>query len=489
MEGTGIRLAGTRKLVSRMRAAPQLFLQRVGKVVTSDDHCLHRHGGRGLPMKRAIVGAGSMLMLVGCMTGPTVETIASKGQLVGLDGYTLSASHTVRVDCKKVGTRALTSMGTTTSDGTAALSTDGGSVYAWAKDVVIPASCWVPVGPGIAASRVYATDVDEGARMAHVEDVLCAFEQMYAGSSPMQAGQACAERFPHRELRAPSGLATDTNPLTGMGAVQTLASGFGWAEGPLWDADDASLVFTDIAADEIRRLKNGVLTTVVQGTSTFTNGLDYDAEGSRLECQHATQRVIKRSPSGTITVVASTFGGLPFNSPNDAIAHASGTIFFTDPTYGSLPDLGGAVPQQPHQGVYRVAIGTGAVTLVDGTRQQPNGIALSPDHATLYVTDTQAGVVVQYPVTASGAAGPGSVLANVAQPDGLAVDVNGSLYVASSAGVTVLRPDGTSWGTIALPTAATNVAFGGTDRKSLYVTTPSALHRVTLAVPGLPAAF
>lgn len=441
-------------------------------------------------MKHEILGAGPIIALAGCMTGSTVESIASKAESVELDGYTLGASHEVRVDCKPVGRRGLTSMGTATSAADAALSRNGGSIHAWSRSVVIPPDCWVPVAPGVAATRVYATDEDEGLRMVHVEDVLCALDEIDAGATPMQAGHACAERFAHRELRAPSGLPTDTNPLAGMGAVQTLATGFGWAEGPLWDADDGALVFTDIAADEILELEDGVVTTLVESSDTFTNGLDYDAGGSRIECEHKTQRVIKRAPGGSTTVVAAAFQGVPFNSPNDAIVHVSGAIFFTDPTYGSLPDLGAAVPQQPHQGVYRVALDTGVVTLVDDELEQPNGIALSPDHATLYVTDTQAGVVMRYPVDASGTTGAGAVLANVAQPDGMAVDVNGNLYVAGSAGVAVLEPDGSSWGTIGgLPAAATNVAFGGSDRKSLYITTPGAVHRVALAVPGVPASF
>jgi gluconolactonase len=98
-------------------------------------------------------------------------------------------------------------------------------------------------------------------------------------------------------------------------------------------------------------------------------------------------------------------------------------------------------------------------------------------------------VVMQYPVSPGGNAGAGSVLAYVQAPDGMAVDVNGNLYVAASSGVVVLRPDGSGWGTIALPEAATNVAFGDEDRRSLYVTTPGALHRVVLGVPGAPASF
>lgn len=428
----------------------------------------------------------------GCMTGPTVQSIPSQAQAVTLEGYTLTGARMVRVECKQVGVRGTVSMGTTISAAAPTLSTNGGAIHAWSTSVQVPASCWVPVAPGVAATRVYATDVeevDENVRMVHVEDLLCALYELDDGATPAQAGQACAERFGHRELRAPSGLAVGADPLAGMGPVQTLANGFGWAEGPLWDADGGALVFTDVAADRIHRLENGVLSTLVEGTLAYTNGLDHDAEGSRLECQHGTQRVIRRSPGGRTTVVAATFQGAPLNSPNDVIAHASGTIFFTDPTYGSLPQLGGVVPQQPWQGVYRVALDTGVVTLVDDGLAQPNGIALAPDHTALYVSDTEGDVVVRYPVADDGTTGAGTELAPVPAPDGMAVDVDGNLYVASSAGVVVLRPDGTSWGTIALPEPPTNVAFGDADRRSLYVTSPGAVHRAGVGVPGMPASF
>lgn len=425
----------------------------------------------------------------GCMTGPTVQSIQSQAQGVTLAGYTLTGAHTVRVSCKQVGVRGTIAMGTTLSAAAATLTPNGHAIHEWSTSVQIPASCWVPVAPGVAATRVYATDVDEGVRMVHVEDLWCALHELDDGATPAQAGQACAERFAHRELRAPSGLVVGADPLAGMGPVQTLATGLLWAEGPLWDADGGALVLTDVAADRIHRLENGVLSTLVEGTLAYTNGLDYDAEGNRLECQHGAQRVIRRAPGGRTTVVAATFQGAPFNSPNDVIAHASGTIFFTDPTYGSLPQLGGVVPQQPWQGVYRVALDTGVVALVDAALAQPNGIALSPDHATLYVSDTAGDVVVWYPVADDGTTGAGTELAPVGAPDGLAVDVDGNLYVASSAGVVVLRPDGTSWGTIAVPEPPTNVAFGDVDRRSLYVTSPGAVHRVVLGVPGVPASF
>jgi gluconolactonase len=138
---------------------------------------------------------------------------------------------------------------------------------------------------------------------------------------------------------------------------------------------------------------------------------------------------------------------------------------------------------------YGTEFGTREVTLVDHDLLQPNGIALSPDHATLYVGDTEGNVVMAYPVAEDGTTGEGAWFADISAPNGLAVDVNGNVYVAGSAGVVALRHDGVAWGTIALPEAPTNVAFGGSNRRTLYVTAPTAVYGVRLGVPGLPASF
>ena len=129
----------------------------------------------------------------GCMTGPTVQSIPSQAQAVTLEGYTLTGARMVRVECKQVGVRGTVSMGTTISAAAPTLSTNGGAIHAWSTSVQVPASCWVPVAPGVAATRVYATDVeevDENVRMVHVEDLLCALYELDDGATPAQAGSA-----------------------------------------------------------------------------------------------------------------------------------------------------------------------------------------------------------------------------------------------------------------------------------------------------------
>jgi gluconolactonase len=430
----------------------------------------------------------SSTVLSGCIIGPTVDTLGSKNEVVDFLGYSIDPSQQVAIDCRQVGKRTTQQIGaTTTSDSEPSFSMNGGSVYVWTKSAAIPSACWNPVGPGIAAARVFARNVADGAIHYHVEDMTCVGDELADGQPPDAAGLSCAETFRHLEFRAPSGIAAGANPLTGMGVVQTVATGFGWAEGPVWDADDGSLVFTDIAADRIHKVKNGSVSTVVAPTGAFTNGLDYDASGNRLECQHKNQRIVRRSASGSASVLASTWNGLPFNSPNDAIGHSSGAVFFTDPIYGSLPDLGNATPQQPYKGVYRVS--GGVVSLVSSNLQGPNGIALSPDQTKLYVADYEANVVVSHTVAVDGSTGDAAPFATPSSPDGLAVDVDGNVYVAALTGIDVFKPDGTSWGSIPIAQKPTNVAFGNSDRKTLYVTAPTAVYRVSLGVPGLPAAF
>lgn len=437
-------------------------------------------------MTRIVGLALALTPSIACVIGPTVDALATKATPVHVTGYSLAASRSVALDCKKVGTSSVHSaFATTTSAATAGFTSGGGSVYAFAKDAVIPADCWVPAGPGIAAARVYARDVTSGNVHLHVEDVLCAAGYMIEGADPATSGLACAEPFRHLELHAPSGIVPGANPLAGLPAVQQLASGFGWLEGPIYDYAANGLYFTDIANDKIHKYALGSVSTSVQGSGTFTNGMDYDGNGNRVECQHKTQRVVHRTASGT-TVVASTWQNHPFNSPNDVISHAKGALFFTDPTYGSWPNLGAATPHQPYQGVYRVDI-DGPISLVSSALSQPNGIALSPDHATLYVADTASNEIVAFPVDEDGFTGAAVSFADVDTPDGMTVDIDGNLYVASASGVVVLAPSGSAWGTIPVPAQPTNVAFG--EVSTLFITTQTTLYSVQLPIPGLPASF
>jgi gluconolactonase len=226
--------------------------------------------------------------------------------------------------------------------------------------------------------------------------------------------------------------------------------------------------------------------------ATSTNGLGTDTKGDLLACERWNGAVVRLSARGR-AVLAERYpqpGGLPLNAPNDIVVRADGNIYFTDTKWGARPG-----PHAPHA-VYRIA--------PDGTLSaafavsMPNGVALSPDGATLYVGSDEQNVVWRLPVDAAGAAGPATVIADAAHvpgglfrvPDGICVDDTGALYVANNSddvrAIQIFTPEGRFLGGIPIPERPSNCTFGGPDRRTLFVTTLHAIFAVTVPTPGLP---
>ncbi len=171
-------------------------------------------------------------------------------------------------------------------------------------------------------------------------------------------------------------------------------------------------------------------------------------------------------------------GGLSFNSPNDIAVRSDGNLYFTDPTYL----LGNRTSEQPARAYRRAP--SGALSVID-QGANTNGITLSPDETRLYLAHLGGGQnnVVVFDVDASGALGQPQPFLNVGS-DGMAIDCAGNLYITRD-GVSVYSPEGDLIGTLAAPGAA-NVAFGGPERRTLYITATTNLLAVELAIPGLP---
>jgi gluconolactonase len=271
-------------------------------------------------------------------------------------------------------------------------------------------------------------------------------------------------------------------PVPKGATVELVDDGFEFTEGPIWYR--GTLLFSDIPANTVYQwtAENG--SNVFMKPSGHANGLAIDTSGHLLLAQHDGQ-IGRRTEDGSVTVLAEAYGGKRLNSPNDLTVASDGTIYFTDPPYGV--DEGDR--ELSFSGVYRLSP-EGDLTLLTKTFARPNGVCLSPNDSTLYVNDSQETLVRAYDVTEDGDIANGRSFAAPTDEDaegstdGMKVDAEGNLYTTGPGGVWVYGPDGTQRARIAVPKAPTNLAFGGPDRKTLYITARPHVYRVSVNIPG-----
>lgn len=252
-----------------------------------------------------------------------------------------------------------------------------------------------------------------------------------------------------------------------------------FCEGPVW-LPDGFLLFSDIPANKILKWQEGGSLTVWREDSGMSNGIALDRQGRLITCEHGNRRVARTEPDGSITVIAETIGGKKFNSPNDVAVRSDGMMFFTDPNYG----LSGRPAELTVEAVYRVVPGEEPAQVADGF-SKPNGIAFSPDESLLYVADTARAHVRVFQVAADGTLSGGEVFAQMGNPDGMKVDVEGNLYVTSSIGIPVYNPQGERIELIIVPQQPANCGFGDADFKTLYITAQTGLYKVRTKFAGM----
>lgn len=269
-------------------------------------------------------------------------------------------------------------------------------------------------------------------------------------------------------------------------APEEVASGFRFTEGPLWHPG-GYLIFSDIPADTIYLLDPDTRrATPWRHPSGNSNGLAFDRQRRLVACEHGNRRVSRTEADGTITPLATHDGGRRLNSPNDVVVRSDGAIFFTDPPYGCPPEE----KELPYNGVYRIDP-SGEVTLLLDDFDRPNGLAFSPDEQTLYIDDTIRRHIRAFDVAADGNLSNGRVFAEMASdmeggPDGMKVDLEGNVYCTGPGALWVFRPNGDLVGQVIGPQRPANLAFGGEDRRTIYLTARTAVYALRARVPGAP---
>lgn len=244
-----------------------------------------------------------------------------------------------------------------------------------------------------------------------------------------------------------------------VGPLEPAGEGYTFTEGPLWVPSEG-WIFTDIGPQNVQRADGSVL----RSDSGGANGLALDREGRLLMCEGGAKRISRLEHDGSVTALAEGYKGKPFNAPNDLVVRSDGTIFFTDPESLRKDEKG----ELGFSGVYAISP-DGTLTLLIDDALYPNGIGLSPDEKTLYVSDTRQAHIRAFDLSALSVSN-GRVLCEVRIPDGLAVDGAGNVWCSSTAGISVFDAAGTPLGKIKVPMMPTNCAFGGEDGKTLFVT-------------------
>jgi gluconolactonase len=317
-----------------------------------------------------------------------------------------------------------------------------------------------------------------------------------ASLAPSLASAQFARESPRLEIRR---LDARFDAIVAMdAAAEKVVAGHVWLEGPTWDARRGTLFFSDVVKNRLWRWTPGAGTDLVLERSGYasrapfagpepgSNGTALDAAGRVLMCEHGDRRVTRLEPDGAKTVLAERYQGRRLNSPNDLVLARNGDVYFTDPPFGLPRTFEDPAKELAFQGVYRLA--GAALELLVSDLTAPNGVALSPDERTLYVSNADPAnpVWMAYPLDAQGRPGAGRVFAdaraNIGRwsgvPDGMEVDAAGNLWAAGPGALTVFAPDGTRLAELFTGIATSNVAFGGPDGRTVFITASSSIWRV-----------
>lgn len=276
------------------------------------------------------------------------------------------------------------------------------------------------------------------------------------------------------------------------GDVEVIATGYLWTEGPVWVGDaQGHLLFSDVPGNAIYSWdgKRATAFLAPSGYQPFpipatlreagSNGLALGRAGLLL-ADSGTRAIVRLDlATRQRTIVADSYEGKRFNSPNDLVVARNGDIYLTDPPYGLADIQKSPLRELNYTGVFRITPDNRVHLVADNLF--PNGIALSPDNRTLYVTDTSGWVAIdldasgmpvrQRPFVPSDRVGG-------ARGDGMKADAAGNVWASGRGGIYVFSPTGQHIGFAPITGRVSNCAFG--PDRHLYVTNDTQVVRARI---------
>jgi len=276
--------------------------------------------------------------------------------------------------------------------------------------------------------------------------------------------------------------------------IDAIAGGFEFTEGPVWNNEKQHLVFSDIHGDTLYAWSEKGC-DVIRRPSGQANGNTYDLKGRLITCEHRNRRVSRTLEDGAVETLADNYQGKKLNSPNDVICSSTGDLYFTDPPYGLMqPDGSIENGELDFFGVYRFSPRNGSLTLLIDDFIRPNGLLLSRDESQLFIADTELLHIRLFDITEDGTLRNGRIFAELkyenmeGRPDGMKMDTAGNLYVAGGVvgSVWVFDPAGNLIGLIEFPEGPANLAWGGEELRTLFVTARTSVYRLPMNAAGVP---
>ena len=268
---------------------------------------------------------------------------------------------------------------------------------------------------------------------------------------------------------------------------ERLATGFTFTEGPLWHPD-GFYYFVDVRESRFYRLIPGQKAELLRERTRGGNGTTFDLQGQVVICEGEGRRVSRLGSDGRVAgAVVERFEGKRFNRPNDIVCRSDGSLYFTDP--------GLRLPLEQREiaasSVYRVSVDGAVTRLADF--EYPNGLAFSPDERTLYVANTRwAQYIHALDLDPEGKVAQRRIFADMSSrdrdgvPDGMKVDAEGRVFCTGPGGIWVFAGDGSRIGIIRTPEVTANLAFGGSDLRTLFLTSSTSVYTLRVKTPGLP---